>query len=129
MLSFQTKKEKREAVIRSSLLERMKESVQSLIYGPGGENVPRLSANSFKGQVLGHTDNTNALCSILEAIFIHGLKDSLGDRISSMFLGDLDRMPVPNFWHVVLIISHRDLIEQVSILFFFKMQTYFEYNF
>ncbi|KAB7505067.1 Pleckstrin homology domain-containing family M member 3 [Armadillidium nasatum] len=118
MLSFHSKRDRREAVIRATLLEQLKESIQSLIYGPGGENVPKLSSSGPKGQVLGHTDNTNALCCILEALFIHGLKDTLGEKLSSMFSGDLDRMPVPNFWMVVMVISHRDLIEQVSSLSF-----------
>lgn len=119
MLSYQSKREKREAAIRNSLLDRLKDSIQSLIYGPGGENIPRLSSNTPRSNVYGHTDNTNALCSVLEAIFIHGLKDSLGDRLSSIFLTDVDRMPVPNFWLVVMVVSHRELIEQVSIFFLF----------
>lgn len=127
MLSFHTKRERREAVIRSALLEQLKDSIQSLIYGPGGENVPKLSSSGPKGQVLGHTDNTNALCCILEALFIHGLKDTLGEKLSSMFSGDLDRMPVPNFWMVIMVISHRDLIEQVSKYLFFNSEILSKY--
>lgn len=113
---FKSQKAKREAVIRSNLLDHLKESVQSLIQGPGGGGIPRLSSTAPQGPVLGHTENTNLLCSVLEAIFIHGLKDSLGDRLSSMILGDLDRMPVPNFWPVVMVISHRELMDQVGSL-------------
>ena len=111
------KREKREAVIRSNIIDQLKISVQSLIQGPGGAGIPRISSNTpTKGPVLGHTENTNLLCSVLEAIFIHGLRDSLSERLSSM-LKDIDRMPVPNFWPVIMIISHRELMEQVSFSF------------
>ncbi|XP_076059202.1 pleckstrin homology and RUN domain containing M1 isoform X2 [Oratosquilla oratoria] len=101
--------EKREAAIKKQLLNRIKDAVQSLVQ-PG---IPKIS----KGPTLGHTDNTNALCSSLEAVLIHGLRDSLGERFSSL-LADPDRMPIPNFWPVVLTMSHRDLIQQVSQLSF-----------
>ncbi|KAK3895030.1 hypothetical protein Pcinc_001238 [Petrolisthes cinctipes] len=122
------KRERREDAIRSSLLTRMKEAVQSVVQ-PGG------SANRYSqqhtvspsgvvaaGPVLGHSDNTNALCNILEGVFIHGLRDSLGERMSSFLGSDPDRMPVPNFWPVLLVISHRDIIEQVNELSFISSE-------
>ena len=101
------KRDKREMIVRSGLLEKLKEVVQSLLQ-PSGSKL----SMKMPEMILGHSDNTNVFCNIIEALFIHGLKDSLGERMSS-FLGDPDRMPVPNFWPVILIISHRDLIEQV----------------
>lgn len=114
MFAHRIKREKREAAICVSLVTRLKESVQSVLQ-PGGTTKdygPRLSSQAY-GPVLGHSDNTNALCNVLEAIFIHGLRDSFSEKMSVLLGADPDRMPVPNFWPVILIISHRDLIEQV----------------
>ena len=108
MFNHKIKKDKREAFLRSNLLERLKEAIQSVLQ-------PSRSQYSSK-VILGHCDNTNILCNVLEAVFIHGLRDTFGERMSSLFIGDPDRMPVPNFWPVILIISHRDLMEQIDKL-------------
>ncbi|XP_071519508.1 uncharacterized protein Plekhm1 [Panulirus ornatus] len=120
MFSQGLKRERREAAISASLITRLKEAVQSVLQ-PGGSGTCYSGQNSSigpHGPVIGHSDNTNALCNVLEAILIHGLRDSFGERMTSLFGSDPDRMPVPNFWPVILIISHRDLIEQVSGLSF-----------
>ncbi|KAG7174005.1 Pleckstriny domain-containing family M member 1-like [Homarus americanus] len=125
MFNQRIKRERREAAISASLVMRLKEAVQSVLQ-PGGTGCSSYTGqNSFTGSlgpILGHSDNTNALCNVLEAIFIHGLRDSLGERMSSLLGSDPDRMPVPNFWPVILIISHRDLIEQVSELSFISSE-------
>lgn len=118
MFSQRLKRERREDAIRSSLIMRVKEAVQSVVQPGGSANrySEHASAKGVTGPVLGHCDNTNALCNIIEAVFVHGLRDSLGERMSSLLGSDPDRMPVPNFWPVLLVISHRDIIEQVSII-------------
>ncbi|CAL4203577.1 unnamed protein product, partial [Meganyctiphanes norvegica] len=113
MFSQRKNRERREAIICSGLVNKLKEAVQSVIQSGG----TRDQANCSRSPVLGHSDNTNALCNVLEAVLIHGLRDSFGERMST-FLTDTDRMPVPNFWPVILIESHRDLIEQVGELSF-----------
>ena len=65
-------------------------------------------------RVFGNSDLTNNLCSALEAVLIHGIKDSYSSKVSSFFLSDPDRMPVPNFWPVVMSVSHKDDIKEVS---------------
>lgn len=119
MFAHRIKREKREAAICVSLVTRLKEAVQSVLQPSGTtrDYGPRCSSQGSHGPVLGHSDNTNALCNVLEAIFIHGLRDSFSEKMSVLLGADPDRMPVPNFWPVVLIISHRDLIEQVSTFF------------
>lgn len=121
MFNQRFKREHREAAISASLILRLKEAVQSVLQ-PGGTECSydgRMSMQASAGPVIGHSDNTNALCNVLEAILIHGLRDSLGERMSSLLGADPDRMPVPNFWPVILVISHRDLIEQVGTDRFF----------
>ena len=115
MFTHRIKREKREAAICASLMTRLKEAVQSVLQPHGTTNTtgPRYSPSLCHGPVLGHSDNTNALCNVLEAMFIHGLRDSFSEKMSVLLGADPDRMPVPNFWPVVLIISHRDSIEQV----------------
>lgn len=116
MFNQRLKRERREEAISASLITRLKEAVQSVLQPGGTSNC--YSGQNFNtgshGPVIGHSDNTNALCNVLEAILIHGLRDSLGERMTSLLGSDPDRMPVPNFWPVILIISHRDLIEQVG---------------
>ncbi|XP_068216110.1 pleckstrin homology domain-containing family M member 1-like [Palaemon carinicauda] len=120
MFSLKIKREKREAAISASLIARLQEAVQSVLQpGSRGEFADsRVSQANQTRSLLGLADNTNALCNVLEAILIHGLRDSLGERMSTLLGADPDRMPVPNFWPVIMVISHRDLMEQVSELSF-----------
>lgn len=58
---------------------------------------------------------TNSMCNTLEAIFLHGLKDSfLRQTISVLAGGEIDRRPEPNFWPPLLVILHKETIVQVS---------------
>ena len=62
-------------------------------------------------------EETMALCSILEAIFLHGLKDSLLNRMTEALSGpDFDAMPQPSFWGPLLVFSHRQIIDQIQAL-------------
>lgn len=121
MFNQHFKRERREAAISTSLVTKLKEAVQSVLQPGGSYGVQNYSTGSL-GPIIGHSDNTNALCNVLEAILIHGLRDSLGERMSTFLGSDPDRMPVPNFWPIILIISHRDLIEQVSGLSFISSE-------
>lgn len=60
-----------------------------------------------------NTDITTSLCTVLEAIFIHGLKDTFMNRVSQVIGADPDQRPEPSFWGPVLIFSHREIIDQV----------------
>lgn len=116
MFSQRLQRERREAAISASLITRLKEAVQSVLQpgAGGGISDVRGPMKGNLGAIVGHSDNTNNLCNVIEAILIHGLRDSLGERMSALLGADPDRMPVPNFWPVIMIISHRDLMEQVG---------------
>lgn len=120
MFSQRLQRERREAAISASLITRLKEAVQSVLQpgAGGGISDVRGPMKGNLGAIVGHSDNTNNLCNVIEAILIHGLRDSLGERMSALLGADPDRMPVPNFWPVIMIISHRDLMEQVGDLSF-----------
>jgi hypothetical protein len=59
------------------------------------------------------TDITASLCTVLEAIFIHGLKDTFMNRVSQAISADPDQRPEPSCWGPLLIFSHREIIDQV----------------
>ncbi|XP_039299043.1 pleckstrin homology domain-containing family M member 1 [Nilaparvata lugens] len=58
----------------------------------------------------------SSLIIVLEAIFIHGLKETLLDKMSQAIGTDPHHRPQPNFWAPLLIFSHRDVIQQVNEL-------------
>lgn len=63
------------------------------------------------------TDCTNSMCNTLEAIFLHGLKDSfLRQTINVLAGGEIDRRPEPNFWPPLLVLLHKETIVQVNTL-------------
>lgn len=61
---------------------------------------------------------SNSLCTVLEAMFIHGIKETIVDRMSSI-IGNPDQRPSPEFWSPVMIFTHRDIINQVFYLFIY----------
>jgi len=67
--------------------------------------------------VISNCDEATSLCAVLEAIFLHGLKDSLLNRVTQALSGpDFDAMPQPSFWGPLLVFSHRQIIKQIQSL-------------
>lgn len=75
---------------------------------------------AHSGQFVSGSEAAEALCIILEAIFIHGVKESITDRFV-IAMGDPDIRPQPNFWPALLVFSHRELIDQVIICFIYQI--------
>lgn len=99
---------KRDLVLRDSLQKQLNMSVMEMQSAPGIAD---------DGGVVGNCDETMTLCSALEAIFLHGLKDSLLNRVTEALSGpDLDVMPQPSFWGPLLVFSHRQIIDQIQAL-------------
>ncbi|KAG8240174.1 hypothetical protein J437_LFUL009464 [Ladona fulva] len=98
--------EGRDVMVKRSLVCHLSESVKEV----------HLELKE-KGEVCGHklenSDATNSLCTSLEAIFVHGLKDTFINRVSLAISGDFDQRPEPSFWGPVLVFSHRDIIYQI----------------
>nr|XP_042904377.1 pleckstrin homology domain-containing family M member 1 isoform X2 [Parasteatoda tepidariorum] len=59
-------------------------------------------------------ESSNIFCNVLEAILIHGLKDKLSNKMSSVFSSSPDRMPEPQFWSVVSRYSHSNVISEIK---------------
>lgn len=98
---------KRNLLVRDSLQKQLNTSVMEMQSAPGVAD----------DGVVGNCDETMTLCSVLEAIFLHGLKDSLLNRVTEVLSGpDFDAMPQPSFWGPLLVFSHRQIIDQIQAL-------------
>lgn len=95
----------RENVFKESLSNQLSESVKD-IQLEHYRTPDELELSSGK-------EATTSLCTVLEAIFIHGLKDTFLNRVSQVIGGDPDQHPQPSFWGPSLIFSHRETIDQV----------------
>lgn len=98
----------RDSILKESIINNLSESVKDIQYN-----------NQFEENfhsVLGSTDSTSTLCMALEAVFLHGLKDTLLRKAKNALTGDSDQQPEPNFWPLVLVLSHRQNIDQISLL-------------
>ncbi|XP_018362637.1 PREDICTED: pleckstrin homology domain-containing family M member 1 isoform X2 [Trachymyrmex cornetzi] len=98
---------KRNLLVRDSLQKQLNTCVMEMQSAPGVAD----------DGVVGNCDETMTLCSVLEAIFLHGLKDSLLNRVTEVLSGpDFDAMPQPSFWGPLLVFSHRQIIDQIQAL-------------
>ncbi|XP_078614989.1 pleckstrin homology domain-containing family M member 1-like isoform X2 [Branchiostoma floridae x Branchiostoma japonicum] len=62
-------------------------------------------------------DHGNAICNVLEAVFLHGLKASFATKISGMFgSGKEEKGPVMSFWPFVMHFTHKDVVSQLNHL-------------
>ncbi|KAJ0181315.1 hypothetical protein K1T71_003400 [Dendrolimus kikuchii] len=98
----------RDAILKDALINNLSESVKEIQYN-----------NQFEENfhsVLGSTDSTTTLCTALEAVFLHGLKDTFLRKAKNALAGDSDQQPQPNFWPLILVLSHRQNIDQISWL-------------
>lgn len=98
----------RDSILKESLVNNLSVCVQDIQYTSQFEE-------NFH-TVLGSTDSTNTLCMALEAIFLHSLKDTFLRKAKNALSSDVDQRPQPNFWPLVLILSHRQNIDQISSL-------------
>ncbi|XP_053985081.1 pleckstrin homology domain-containing family M member 1 [Hylaeus volcanicus] len=98
---------RRTVLVKQSLQKQLNTTVMEMQGAPGVEN----------GGMVGNCDESITLCSVLEAIFLHGLKDSLLNRVTEVLSGpDIDAVPQPSFWGPLLVFSHRQIIDQIQAL-------------
>ncbi|CAG9576022.1 unnamed protein product [Danaus chrysippus] len=98
----------RDTILKESLINNLSECVKDIQYNSQFEE-------NFHS-VLGSTDSTNTLCMALEAVFLHGLKDTFLRKAKNVISGDPDYRPQSSFWPLVLVLSHRQNIDQISAL-------------
>ncbi|XP_046405631.1 uncharacterized protein LOC124170748 isoform X2 [Ischnura elegans] len=98
--------EGKDTLVKRSLMCHLSESVKEV-------HLELKEKGEGYGNTLDNTDATNSLCVSLEAVFIHGLKDTFIKRVSMVISGDVDQRPEPNFWGPLLVFSHRNIICQI----------------
>ncbi|CAK9820365.1 Pleckstrin homology domain-containing family M member 3 [Anthophora quadrimaculata] len=97
----------RSVIVRDSLQKQLNICVMEIQDTRGME----------ENNIISNCDKSMSLCSILEAIFLHGLKDSLLNRVTEVLSGpDFDAVPQPSFWGPLLVFSHRQIIDQIQAL-------------
>lgn len=92
-------------LVKKSITKQLSDSVKEIQYSSIEEN--KITKNAD------YMEAANTLCMTIEALFLHGLKDSLTHRFKRA-IADVDERPEPNFWAPLLIISHKEIIDQVK---------------
>ncbi|KAF5306032.1 hypothetical protein FQR65_LT00747 [Abscondita terminalis] len=98
---------RKETLIKNSILTHLSNSVKEIQLYHSGDTI---SSDSLQ---MNEAENT--LCSVIEALLLHGLKNSLVHR-ARRAIADVDERPDPNFWSPLLIISHKQNISQITNL-------------
>ncbi|VEN57735.1 unnamed protein product [Callosobruchus maculatus] len=94
-------------VIKKSITVELSSSVKQIQYSGLEDN------QSLKPEEV--LEAASNLCNIIEAMFLHGLKDTISLRFKRA-LADVDERPDPTFWSPLLIISHKQIINQITNL-------------
>ncbi|KAF2885712.1 hypothetical protein ILUMI_20485 [Ignelater luminosus] len=94
-------------LIKNSITTQLSNSVKEIQLYTMDENMSHDSLQMNEAE--------NALCSVIEAMLLHGLKDSLVHR-ARRAIADVDEKPEPSFWAPLLVISHRQIIDQITNL-------------
>ncbi|CAO1411957.1 unnamed protein product [Diamesa hyperborea] len=96
--------EDRQKFIKQSLTFNLSENVKECEYQFETDKKPLVLC-----------DPTSSLCSTLEAIFLHGLKDSfLQFTISILRDNETETKPSPNFWNIIILFLHKQVIEDIQ---------------
>ncbi|XP_030756081.1 uncharacterized protein LOC115882273 [Sitophilus oryzae] len=102
--SVRSASNKKDELIKQSITTNLSNTVKEIQYAGVEEG---------KGNKISDlSDASTQLCTTIEAMFLHGLKDSLTHRFKRV-LADVDEKPEPNFWPPLLVISHRQIIDQI----------------
>lgn len=109
-------KNRQEDIVKNSITSHLSNSVKEIQYA-GVEDT-----KSFKNEDL--MEAANALCTTIEAMFLHGLRDTLSHRFKRA-VADVDERPEPNFWAPLLVISHRQIIDQVRLILILVVVAFF----
>lgn len=102
--SVRSSSSKKDDIIKQSITTNLSNTVKEIQYASVEENK--------SNKVVDVSEAATQLCTIVEAMFLHGLRDSLTHRFKKA-LSDIDEKPEPNFWSPLLVISHSQIIDQV----------------
>ena len=94
---------------KNKILTSVTESVSEIQYQYRAGAVSSIPSNEI----------TARLCTSLEAVFVHGLKETFLGKLTSRFSSadagvGSPRMPEPSFWTFALVFSHKEVISQLE---------------
>ncbi|KAH8401950.1 hypothetical protein KR009_008803 [Drosophila setifemur] len=95
---------KRENVVKGALINTLNENAREIEFEVKQKSL----------ECLGLCEQTSALCTTLEALFLHGLKDSFLSATFNVLAGDVERRPDPSFWSPCMVFMHKQVIEQIQ---------------
>ncbi|SPP72742.1 uncharacterized protein LOC117579044 [Drosophila guanche] len=95
---------KRENVVKGALINTLNENAREIEFEVKQKGL----------EVVGLCEQTSALCTTLEALFLHGLKDSFLSATYNVIAGDVERRPDPSFWSPCMVFMHKQVIEQIQ---------------
>ncbi|KAK5639007.1 hypothetical protein RI129_011499 [Pyrocoelia pectoralis] len=107
MKSVNATNRKKQTLIKDSIITQLSNSVKEIQLYHMGDTI---SSDSLQ-----MSEAESALCAVIEAMFLHGLKDSLVHQARRV-IADLEERPEPSFWAPLLIISHKQNINQIANL-------------
>ena len=92
-------------------------SIESTIKGKLVDSIKDLQADFGEGnpeKPIENNEQTHALVTAIEAIFIHGLKGQSSRAVKAS--SNHRQLPEPNFWTFVLVFSHKEMINCIDKL-------------
>ncbi|XP_013119396.2 uncharacterized protein LOC106096283 [Stomoxys calcitrans] len=95
---------KREVAVKEAILEALQENVREIEYDVKDNK-----------EILELCESSSALATTMEAIFLHGLKDSFLWQTLNV-ITELERRPDPSFWSPIMVFLHKEVIEQITTL-------------
>ena len=104
--------------IQSSKIAKVQASAKKNILAAVNEAVSEVQYE-YKDNLdsLPSNETTARLCTALEAIFVHGLKETFLGRLSSRLVGQeavsSPKMPEPSFWTFALVFTHKHVLGQI----------------
>ncbi|ALC42792.1 maker152 [Drosophila busckii] len=94
---------KRENIVKEALINTLNENAREIEFEVKQKGL----------ETLGLSEQTSALCTTLEALFLHGLKDSFLWATINVIAGDVERRPETSFWSPAMLFMHTQVIEQI----------------
>ena len=111
----------RKSTKRDAELAKLKTNVKPKILTSVKDSVSEVQYQYRAGVVTSIPSNeiTARLCTSLEAMFVHGLKETFLGKLSSRFSSSeagvgSPRLPEPSFWTFALVFSHGEVISQLE---------------
>ncbi|KAF8792088.1 Pleckstrin homology domain-containing family [Argiope bruennichi] len=88
-------------------------SVRKNLTSELSKSIHAVQEQSLKKSVVTDDESSTGLCNVLEAIFIHGLKDKFIRKMSAVFGSNPEKIPEPQFWTAVCNFSHKNVISEI----------------